>query len=387
MAYSKCGIVGKSCIRTKSITEIKSLSEYNKNYEIMKKYLYNMIPIWVALLFIVACSDEIKESSIDYPNDVIFNELDLTPFTHKVPDVAFSSSAYYSGVLTFNVKKETDGSHTGFAISSRNYRSYPWSLSTPHGYANPTADQIKAAVDSSIYSVYSGSYPNQLGTFAVVRVKGDDAYFTLDKPRVIEHILVANTTYNYLLLNYGSRYSSTLDATTQTYLPTQANGNIAQVQNPSIPDASASKFGVWYLPTPHGDLIRLEGQQILYKRQKGHEAAEAARANGQSESVARTDSTTAATNAVAGYFKLTVKGFRGTTETGNIDYYLATRTNVAPDPYSNWNIIQNFWAKMELASLGEVDKVVFYLDSSDKDPNGNMRTPPYFCIDGIRLSN
>jgi hypothetical protein len=352
-----------------------------------EKYLYNLTLLLTMSFFIGACSDETKESSIEYPNDVIFNELDVTPFTHKIPDAAFTSTAYRNGSITFNAKKNADGSHTGFALSSRNYRSYPWSLSVPHGYTNPTPVQTQEAVDTCIYSVFSGTYPNQLGTFAVVRVEGDEAYFTLDKPRIVEHILVANTTYNYLLLNYGSRYSSTLDATTQAYLPTQANGNIAQVQNPSIPDASASKFGVWYLPTAHGDLIRLDGQQILYKRQKGHEAAEVARAEGKPESVAVSDSTTAAASVVSGYFKLTAKGFKSGTATGSVDYYLATRTKVAPDPYSNWNIIQNFWAKMELSSLGEVDKVVFYLDSSDKDQNGNMRTPPYFCIDGIRLSN
>ena len=353
----------------------------------MKKYLYNAISLGIVLFFAAACSDETKESSIEYPNDVIFNELDVTALTHKVPDVAFTSSAYHSGIITFNVKKNADGTHSGFALSSRNSRSYPWSLSLPHGHADPTPDQIKAARDTCIYSVFSGTYPNQLGTFAVVKVEGDEAYFTLDKPRIVEHILVANTTYNYLLLNYGSRYSSYLDNTTQTYLPTQANGNLASVRNPNIPDPASAKFGVWYLPTPNGDLIRLDGQQLLYKRQKGHEAAEEARANGQSESIAITDSTTAATQAVFGYFKLTAKGFRGETATGSVDYYLATRTKVAPAPYEDWNIIQNFWAKMELTTLGEVDKVVFYLDSSDKDDAGNMRTPPYFCVDGIRLSN
>jgi hypothetical protein len=345
---------------------------------------YGFTLICVAL-FSTSCSDEIKESSIDYPNDVIFDELELTPYTHKTLDAAFTSAAHSNGTITFNAKKNADGTHTGFSLSSRNYRSYPWSLSSPHGFSNPSATQIKEAVDTCIYSVYSGSYPNQLGTFSIVKVEGDEAYFTLDKPRTVEHILVANTTYNYLLLNYGSRYSSSLDATTQAYLANLPTGALASVRNPNIPDAAASKFGVWYLPAPKGDIIRLAGQQTLYKRQKGHEAAEAARAGGKGEGVAKADSTATATAAVSGYFKLTVKGFLGGTSTGSVDYYLATLPNVAPAPFDKWNVIQGFWAKVELAALGKVDKVIFYLDSSDKDSNGNSRIPPYFCIDGIRL--
>lgn len=351
-----------------------------------KNFLY--IPLLLAASFCIgACSDETKESSIGYPNDVTFSELDLPNLTYKIPDANYSAKAYHAGSITFNVKKNADGTHSGFALSSRNYRSYPWTLGSTSSFATPTAAQLKAASDTCIYSVYSGSYPNQLGTFAVARVDGDEAYFTLDKPRVVEHLLVANTTYNYLLLNYGSHYSSTLNATTQMYQATTSAGAAATVRNPNIPHDVASKFRIFYMTTPNGDIIRLAGQQILYQREKGHEAAEAARTAGKTAAEVKTDSTNAAAATVKGYFKITAKGFKGGTQTGSVDYYLATLTGVAPAPYDKWNIIQSFWAKMELATLGEVDKVVFYLDSSDKDALGNMRTPPYFCIDGIRLSN
>jgi hypothetical protein len=36
--------------------------------------------------------------------------------------------------------------------------------------------------------------------------------------------------------------------------------------------------------------------------------------------------------------------------------------------------------------LGQVDKVVFHLASSD-NAGGVMRTPSYFCMDGIRIKN
>ena len=42
--------------------------------------------------------------------------------------------------------------------------------------------------------------------------------------------------------------------------------------------------------------------------------------------------------------------------------------------------------KVDLSSLGEVSKVVFHVASSDIEAGtGRMRTPPYFCLDGIRI--
>ena len=50
-----------------------------------------------------------------------------------------------------------------------------------------------------------------------------------------------------------------------------------------------------------------------------------------------------------------------------------------------WDYILNNWRRFDLYTLGEVDKVVFHLDSSDKDASGHMRTPAYFCLDGLQL--
>lgn len=325
------------------------------NYIIVVTLILGVFSLW-------SCEDEIKISKLDFPNDVTFNpgeglSIDVPYLTFVVPTAPYKAKAYKTGEITFNVKKNSDGTHAGFALSSKNYRSYPWSTSKPLGN-NPSVAKIKEAVDSSIYSVYSGSYPNQLKTFTVVRPQGDDAFFTLDKPRVIEHVLVANTTYNYLLLNYGSRYSSKLNSTTKLYEEMDGS-KLAAVRNPNIPDASSAKFAVWYLPDPYGfgggsDFRSLTGQQALVQTPKG-------------------------------YFKITAKGYLNGQLTATNDYFLAALTGVAPAPYDKWNIIQSQWAKWDLSSLGSVDKVVFYLDSSDKDSNGKMRTPPYFCMDGIRL--
>ncbi len=345
-------------------------------------------------LFIYSCTDEVKDKEIDFPNDITFNEgqgisINVPWLTFVVPDAPYKVSAHHSGEVTMNVKKNSNGTHSGFALSSKNYRSYPWLTKKPATTA-PSQAQIKEAVDSSIYSVYSGTYPNQLGTFTVVRVDGDEAYFTIDQPRIVEHVLVANTNYNYLLLNYGSRYSGKLNALTQVYDEYSSGTTYSTVRNPNIPDASTTKYGVWYLPDIYNfgggqDFIRLAGQQILAKIAAGRAAGTAARAAGKTKAQATADSTAAYTATVKGYVKLIAKGYLNSTQTGISEYYLALFPGVAPAPYDLWNTIQGAWAKWDLSALGTVNKVVFNMDSSDKDGTGKMRTPPYFCLDGIRL--
>jgi hypothetical protein len=356
---------------------------------------YFTITLLIALaLFISSCSDEVKDKEIDFPNDITFNEgqgidTEVPWLTYVVPDAPFKVSAYHYGEITLNVKKNSDGTHSGFALSSKNYRSYPWLTKKP-ATSTPSASQIKEAVDSSIYSVYSGTYPNQLKTFTVVRVDGDDAYFTIDQPRIVEHVIVANTTYNYMLLNYGSRYSSKLNSVTQVYDEYSSGTSYATVRNPNIPDAATSKYAVWYLPDIYNfgggqDYIRLAGQQILAKIAAGKAAGIAARAAGKTNAAAAADSTAAYNATVKGYVKLIAKGYLNSTQTGTSEYYIALFPGVAPAPYDLWNTIQGAWAKWDLSSLGTVNKVVFNMDSSDKDGSGRMRTPPYFCLDGIRL--
>ncbi|OFY44329.1 MAG: hypothetical protein A2X18_01610 [Bacteroidetes bacterium GWF2_40_14] len=359
----------------------------------LKKY-FTITLLISGILFVSSCSDEIKEKEIDFPNDVTFNAgeglaIDVPWLTYLVPDAAYKVTAYKYGEVTMNVKKNANGTHTGFALSSKNYRSYPWITSKPRA-TTPSAAQIQAAVDSSIYSVYSGTYPNQLKNFTVVRVEGDDAFFTIDQPRIVEHVLVANTNYNFQLLNYGSRYSSKLNALTQVYDEYTSGTTYATVRNPNIPDAAPAKFGVWYMSDVYNfgggqDYIRLAGQQILSKIAAGRAAGIAARAAGKTKAEATADSTAAYTAKVQGYVKLIAKGYLNSTQTGTSEYYLALFPGVAPAPLDLWNTIQGAWAKWDLSGLGTVNKVIFYMDSSDKDANGKMRTPPYFCLDGIRL--
>ena len=219
--------------------------------------------------------------------------------------------------MTFNTKKNGDGTYAGFAYSNRNNRSFTW-----------TATQ--EALDSNIYSVYT-RFPNANEIYAVGRVEGDDAYFTLESPAVVEHILVANTTYVYLALVYGDQYGTEEEP----------------VANPNIP-GSANKKGVWYTNVPGGVKKMVNDDKD--------------------------------------YYKLIVTGYNGSTETGQVEFYLCTRKG---DPnHSDWSLVINDWYKVDLSSLGVVSKVVFHVASSDvEEGTGRMRTPPYFCLDGIRIKN
>lgn len=276
----------------------------------MKKLYIAMI----VMAGIISCSDD-KDVLVDIPNDVTLNELALGRFTHQIPDGGFTSRAAHSNGVTFNTNKNSDGTYSGFAYSNRNNRSFTW-----------TATQ--EALDSNIYSVFT-RYPNANEVYAVACVKDDDAYFTLEKPAVVEHILVGNTTYAYLAMVYGEQHGTPEEP----------------VANPNIP-GSANKKGVWYSNVPGGVKKMVDADKD--------------------------------------YFKLVIKGFNGSNQTGTVNFYLCTRKGDPENP--DWSRVVNDWYPVDLSSLGVVDKIVFNLESSDIEAGtGRMRTPAYFCLDGIRI--
>ncbi|WP_316815440.1 DUF4465 domain-containing protein [Pedobacter nyackensis] len=261
---------------------------------------------------------------IPYPEDITFEDQALGRFKFNIPNAPFKSGNDKTGVATFNVKNNGDGTFSGFAVSNKNWRSFPWTLSPdfpPAGGLTPA--KIKSAIDSCIFSVYT-TVPNQTNNFLVACVKDQDASFTLDKPSVIEHALVANTTYNYLLESYGSIYSDT------------------KVKNINIENPSTQLYGRFTLPGPGGQNLE---------------------------------------ELSTGYVKLTIQGFNGATATGSVDFWLAVR----PDASPGLDYVLPSWNKVDLTALGVVNKVVFNISSSYKDGAGNMLVPPYFCLDGIRL--
>ena len=340
---------------------------------------FSIIVLILQVAIITSCTKQHKDVLIDYPNDITFNELTLDRFSYEIPDQPFVAKGQESGSITMNVKKYSGGNYGGFAISNMNWRSYPWNLSPDFGPSSLPQDQIQRAIDSCIFSVYTEK-PNKTENYLVGHAVGDDAFISLGKPAVVEHILVANTTYNFLLTSYGSTYSGTLNQQTQAYSLT---GN--KVKNIQIPNPSTAYYGRWYLPGPDGNnLIRLAGTEVLAKREAGHTAAETARLNGNTEAEASADSSAAANNTHHGYVKLIIEGYHKGGSTGTVDFYLAVRPNVDP-LHPDWNFVMNDWNPVDLKSLGQVDKLVFKMESSYKDSNGDMLVPAYFCVDGIRL--
>lgn len=313
----------------------------------LKKSL-NILFALVTALLLTACEDEVKDILIPYPEDITFNELELGRFSFSIPSDPLRAGDDNAGYIVANVSKNADGSFGGFALSNKNYRSYPWTLSPDFAPETPlTVEQRQEAIDSTIFSVYT-TRPNHTENFLVGHAVDDEAYITLEQPSVVEHVLVANTTYNYLLNAYGSVYSGTLNPTTQAYLITGT-----KVRNPNIPSTAVTDYGRWYLPGPDGkDHIRLAGSSIL--------------------------------SGNPGYVKLIITGYNGNTPVGVVDFWLAVQPGADPENPA-WNFIRSDWFKVDLTSLGTVDKLLFTIESSYNDASGQQLTPPYFALDGIRI--
>lgn len=185
--------------------------------------------------------------------------------------------------------------------------------------------QKKADLDSILYSVYT-IRPNYSGNFAVAHVAGDDAEISFEKPVQLEHILVANSTYAWNAMSKGdTSFTVKLNPVTNKNDTTwmYAYAN------------GARKFG------------GKDGQH-------------------------------------PDWLKLTIKGLDDKNiEQGMVEVYLADfRSNIIPDKF-----IADGWLNVKLDKLGTVNKIRFYLTSTDVDGNGVMKTPAYFCVDGLRIKN
>lgn len=253
-----------------------------------------------------SCSDDL-DVVIPAPDNITFNEIQMPDrFTHVINDGGFSASG-----VNFNAVKSGSQLAGGFCLSNRSLRSFVW-----------RDDEV--SVDSMRYSVWTPR-PNTTGNYVVGHVNGDDAFFTLDRPSVIEYVLVANTTWSFLAMTYGDTYDKDGEP----------------VANPNVP---SKPMGIWHSYVPGG--VKKFGEND--------------------------------------YLTLTAVGYRGGQQTGRTSVDLACKKGHNADN-PDWDYIQNNWRRFDLYPLGEVDKVVFYLDSSDKDENGRMRTPAWFCLDGLQL--
>lgn len=251
----------------------------------------------------ISCSNDEYGSDIPLPNDITLNELALERFTYQIPENGFSS-----GSIHFNTLKKSGNDYSGFCYSNRNNRSF---VSTEEdNYVN-------------MFSVYT-KYPNRTETYAIAHVADDATFLTIDKPTVVEHILVANTTYAYLAMKYGDVFGT-------------------KEKPEKNPNLEAAPKGVWESYVPGGVKKMDEDGDFL---------------------------------------KLKIYGYKGGTKVGQVDFFLCTRKADSENP--TYDYVMNDWVKVDLVSLGEVDKLSFKMESNDM-AIGKMRTPAYFCLDGIRL--
>lgn len=79
------------------------------------------------------------------------------------------------------------------------------------------------------------------------------------------------------------------------------------------------------------------------------------------------------------WFKIIITGYKNEKEVGNVGYYPA-------DFRDGKSLLSKEWVKVDLSSLGNVDKLVFTFDSSDKDDIFGVNTPKYICVDNIEFT-
>lgn len=271
------------------------------------KNIKNILLLAIFVSFIASCSDDEYGADIPLSKDITLNELSLERFTYQIPENGFTS-----GPIHFNTLKRSGNDYSGFCYSNRNNRSFV-SLETEN-YIN-------------MFSVYT-KYPNRTEAYVIAHVADDAAFLKIDKPSVIEHILVANTTYSYLAMKYGDVFGTT----------------DKPEKNPNL---EAAPKGIWKSFVPGG---------VKKMDEEGD------------------------------FLKLIIYGYKGEEKVGQVDFYLCTRKADSENP--TFDYIMNDWVKVDLTSLGEVDKLSFEMKSNDIDVvTGEMRTPAYFCLDGIRLKS
>ena len=339
------------------------------------KYLLAII----SLGLLMSCEAEEKELLVPYPEDITFSDLALDRFTFKTYDAPFMAGDAASGFITANAAAGGVNTHIGFALSNQNLRSYPWYTSPKFAPAGLTAVQKQQVIDSAAYSVYTYGV-NRTENFLVGNTAGDNAYFTLPTPGVVEHVLVANTSYNYLLTELGSVYSRSIDSDTQAYL---IDG--VPVQNPNILNNSIDRYATFNLPSFNDfEAVRMSGAVTVAKREKGNIARDAVLAAGGSKAEGNIAYLDAYNAYVTGYVLLTIEGYLNGNKTGTVNEYLTIKPDVDPE-HPEYNFTLREWRKVNLTPLGQVDKVLFKMSSSYLNDQGKMMYPTLFCLDGIRL--
>lgn len=135
--------------------------------------------------FASSCSKENEAKDlfpIFFATDLLFEDYELGRFKHEVP-----SAALKFGPATFEINR-SGSDWSGFAISNRNHRDFVSS-----------ADVL----DSTRFSVYTGTMPNAGGNYLVVKPSPEGSKITFDRPLGVEKMLIAPTTFLYQAMVYG----------------------------------------------------------------------------------------------------------------------------------------------------------------------------------------
>jgi len=277
----------------------------------MKKQSLYKIFVWAItltfpLIGFTSCDDDM-DLVVPMPTNYTFNDLSLGTFTHEIPNGGFDY-----GKCHFNTVKSGNQLSAGFCYSNRSLRSFVW-------------NGDETSVDSMRYSMFS-LLPNDTEVYLVCNASSDEAYFTIDGGGVIDYMLIANTTWIYMTIYYGSPYGT----------------KTSPKANPRVPSGVK---GAW--------------QTYIADSFKAFSTGD--------------------------YIRLIATGYRNGSVTGTTSTYLSCIKADSEVPTLNYTV--NNWRKWELSSLGEVDKVVFSMESSRLDANGNEVLPHWFCMDGLQLKD
>jgi hypothetical protein len=141
--------------------------------------------LYALALLMISCSKKNEKADTGpffYPMDMLFEDLPLERFTHKVPDQPIKT-----GPATFSIVKNGND-WTGFSLSNRNFRNFVTE---------------ESSLDSTKFSVYSGAAPHAGGNFLVVHPGDDGATISFDRPLTVDKFLIAPTTFLYQAMMYA----------------------------------------------------------------------------------------------------------------------------------------------------------------------------------------
>lgn len=144
-----------------------------------------MIGPLLSLILLATCSTKNEATDLYpyfFPTDLLFEDHDIGRFKHQIP-----TEPMKFGPATFEVHGSGEA-WSGFAISNRNFRDHV---------------SNEDALDSTRFSVWTGTMPHAGGNFLVVKPGTEGARITFDRPLTVDKMLIAPTTFLYQAIMYG----------------------------------------------------------------------------------------------------------------------------------------------------------------------------------------